>query len=200
MDSHRTFASPADALRALFSAWPADRGEGTGLTEAYIIAIEGYSLKAIDGAVRRIIRGEAEDIDRRFLPTPAQLGNMCAYFEKLYAPVVRKLHLPPPDDRPVESDTAAWERRREMAAAVLARNAPPPSPMTKPMTEAEFDDWARQETARVRKESAEGEYKLSAAARATFTKERLDANAVPSPDEMFDAWERLTEITAGKAE
>lgn len=170
MDSNPTFASPADALRALFSAWPADRGEGTGLTEAFIIAIQGYSLKAIDGAVKRIIRGEVDDIDRRFLPSPAQLGNVCAHLEKVYAPVERKLALPTPDDRPAESDEAAWERRRLLAEAVLARNAPPPNPMTKPMTEAEFNDWARQETARVREESAAGKYTLSAAARATFDK------------------------------
>lgn len=77
-------------------------------------------------------------------------------------------------EMPAADDAVAWERRRAMAAAVLARNAPPPSPMTKPMKEAEFDDWARQETARIRKESAAGKYTLSAAARATF-----------------DNWERL---------
>jgi len=98
-------------------------------------------------------------------------------------------------EMPAADDDAAWERRRAMAAAVLARNGRPPSPMTepmtKPMTEAEFDDWARLEAARIRKESAQGKYVLSAAARATFSKERLDAIAVPSPDEQYDAWERL---------
>lgn len=191
MDSNLTFASPADALRALFSAWPADRGEGTGLTEAYIIAIQGYSLKAIDDAVTRIIRGEIDDIDRRFLPSPAQLGNLCAYLEKVHAPVERKRSLPTHDDRPAADDEVAWHRRRAIAEAAQARFAPATSPMTKPMTEAEFDDWARLEAARIRKESAQGKYVLSAAARATFSKERLDAIAVPSPDEQYDAWERL---------
>lgn len=95
-NSHTTFASPADALRALFAAWPSDKGDGTGLTEAYIIAIQGYSLKAIDGAVKRIIRGEVEEIDRRFLPTPAQLGNVVAYLEKLYEPAPSRQALPAP--------------------------------------------------------------------------------------------------------
>ena len=96
--SHHSFASPAEALRALFAAWPADRGEGTGFAEAYIIAIQGYSLRAIDGAVKKIIRGEADDIDRRFLPSPAQLGNLVAHLEKLYAPPTYRLSLPAPGD------------------------------------------------------------------------------------------------------
>lgn len=94
--SHHFFESPAEALRALFAAWPSDKGEGTGFAEAYIIAIQGYSLKAIDGAVKRIIRGEADDIDRRFLPSPAQLGNLVAYLEKLYAPPEPAKALPAP--------------------------------------------------------------------------------------------------------
>lgn len=109
MSSSHTFASPAEALRALFAAWPSDKGDGTGFAEAYIIAITGYSLRAIDGAVRRIIRGEVADIDRRFLPSPAQLGNVCAYLEKLYAPADPVMALPAPGsaDRTPEEQARA---------------------------------------------------------------------------------------------
>lgn len=190
--SNNSPASPAEianALRALFTAFPTDRAEGPGFAATYHMAIEGRSLRAIEGAVRRIISGEADDIDRRFLPTPAQLGNVVRYLEKLYAPVERKLALPSPDDLPAEDDAAAWERRRQLAEAAKARFAPPASPVMKLMTEAEFDTWSRDEMARVRKESAEGKYTLSPAARATFTKAHLDTIARPDPSEEFDAWD-----------
>ncbi len=190
-------ASPSEAksaLIALFEAFPADRGEGTSAVATYLIAIDGYSLKSIRGAVKRLIRGEVDDVDRRFLPSPAQLGNVCAYLEKLYAPVERKLALPSPDDLPPENDEAAWQRRRELAEAAKARFAPPSSPVMKPMTEAEFDTWARQEMVRVRKESDAGRYRLSEAAMQIIRNSpRLSDEEyrkfVPSPDEQFDAWD-----------
>lgn len=187
-------ASPSEAksaLIALFEAFPADRGEGTAAVATYLIAIDGYSLKAIQGAVKRIIRGEVSEIDRRFLPSPAQLGNVCAYLEKLYAPVERKLALPSPDEIPADTDTAAWERRRQIAEQAKARFAPPASPMLKPMTEADLEVFAAAERERLRK----GNFTLSAAARATFDKDHLDRVARPSPDEDFDRWSSLSAPT-----
>lgn len=127
------FASPADALRALFEAWPSDKGAGTGLTEAYILAIEGYSLPAIEGAVRRLIRGEVDDVDPRFLPSPAQVGNLTAYMEKLLAPPKPVRALQSPGDAPKTEES----KRR---VAELARSWPDkvvPSPYD------EYDAWEK---------------------------------------------------------
>lgn len=110
-----------------------DRGDGTGLTEAYILAIEGYSLPAIEGAVRRLIRGEADDIDPRFLPTPAQVGNLTAYMEKLLAPPKTVKALQSPGDAPKSEES----KRR---VAELARSWPDravPSPYD------EYDAWEK---------------------------------------------------------
>lgn len=177
MSSNHTFASPADALRALFAAWPSDKGEGTGFAEAYIIAIQGYSLKAIDSAVRRIIRGEADDIDRRFLPSPAQLGNLAGRMEKLYEPVTPRQALPAPV-RPEPTD----EERQRVAERVrqwVKDRTPDPVAAFKPREPGDI----------VRQMRAEG-MKLSDAALATFTKDHLDRVAVPDPAEQFDAWEK----------
>jgi len=186
-----TFASPADALRALFRAWPADRGEGTGFAEAYIIAIDGYSLRAIEGAVKRIIRGEADDIDKRFLPTPAQLGNLVAHMEKLYAPVTPRQALPAPGSETITEEE--WQRREKLAQdardrfgikstkgeTVVDREAIPAAKL------AELDRAVAVQAQRIR---TEGLPKLSDEAMAIFreTAER----AVPSPGEQYEEWDR----------
>lgn len=177
MSSNHTFASPADALRALFAAWPSDRGDGTGLTEAYIIAIQGYSLKAIDAAVRRIIRGEVADVDPRFLPTPAQLGNVVAYCEKLYEPVAPRQALP----APVRPEPTEEERQRvaDRVRQWVKERTPDPVAAFKPREPGDI----------AREMRAEG-MKLSDAALATFTKDHLDRIAVADPAEQYDAWEK----------
>lgn len=192
MSSNHTFASPADALRALFAAWPSDRGDGTGLTEAYIIAIQGYSLKAIDAAVRRIIRGEVADVDPRFLPTPAQLGNVVAYCEKLYEPVAPRQALPAPGDAvrtpeeqaridaQVESWRAANGMTRTRGETVVDREAVPQAKL------AELD----RDVDRAAERLKGGSFTLSPAALATFNKDHLDKIAVPDPAEQFDTWDK----------
>lgn len=195
----QTFASPADALRALFRAWPADRGEGTGFAEAYIIAIEGYSLRAIEGAVKRIIRGEADDIDKRFLPTPAQLGNLVAYMEKLYAPSAPRQALPAPGSETLTEDEVARRQaiadkarerfgiKRSQGEKVVDRDAIPEA------RRAELDKAVRTVAERIR---SEGLPPLSEGARALFRESA--ERAVPSPDEQFDDWQ--TTINRGKGE
>lgn len=116
--NHVSPASPAEAkgaLIALFEAFPADRGEGSAAVATYLIAIDGYSLKAIQGAVKRLIRGEIHDVDKRFLPTPAQLSNAVAYMEKLYAPPEPRLALPAPGD--IRDDSPEGIARREAFVA-----------------------------------------------------------------------------------
>jgi hypothetical protein len=190
MSSHHSFASPAEALRALFAAWPADRGEGTGFAEAYIIAIQGYSLKAIDNAVKRIIRGEVSDIDRRFLPSPAQLGNVCAYLEKLYAPPepVRALPAPGDGERTAEEQAridalvGKWRtdngRHKVGGEIITDREAVPAARLEK------LDAAVKQAASKL----AQGDYRLSPEALATFSKDHLDTIAVPDPGELYDGW------------
>lgn len=200
--SRTTFASPSDAkgaLLALFEAFPADRGEGTLAVGTYLIAIEGYSLKAIEGAVKRIIRGEVSDIDKRFLPTPAQLGNLVAYMDKLYAPPERRQALPAPGD--VEPTKEEWARREKQAAAARERFG------IKPQTgETVVDRDAMPEAQRAERDKAvqqaasklKGSFHLSAEALAIFRKD-LAEKAVPSPDEQYDDWSNPTPNTGRAA-
>lgn len=152
-------AEATAALRALFTAFPSDRGEANGVSGAYRMAIDGYSLKAIEGAVRRIIRGEAEGIDKRFLPTPAQLGNLVAAMEKLYAPVDRPLALPAPGSEVLTEEDL--RRRREIAQRVKAQfGVPGVKREPVPTPAEEFDAWEKREKERL---ANEGLPKLSPA-------------------------------------
>ncbi len=190
MDSTKPrFASPADALRALFSAWPADRGEGTGFAEAYIIAIERYSLRAIEGAVLRLIRGEIEDIDRRFLPTPAQLGNVAAYLEKLYAPPENRLALPAPGSETRTEEE--WARREQLAASVRDRHGIKQPTSGEVVVDRDVIPKERlaalDRTVEVAASKLKGRIELSEEARAIFRESA--ERAVESPDEQYEAWE-----------
>ena len=190
MDStkHR-FASSADALRALFNAWPADRGEGTGFAEAYIIAIERFSLRAVEGAVLRLIRGEVDDVDRRFLPTPAQLGNVAAYLEKLYAPPEQRLALPAPGSETRTEEE--WARREQLAASVRDRFGIKHQTGGEVVVDREAIPEARRaELDRVVDRAAsklKGRIELSEEARAIFRESA--ERAVPSPDEQYEVWD-----------
>lgn len=197
--SHHFFESPAEALRALFAAWPSDKGDGTGFAEAYIIAIQGYSLKAIDGAVKRLIRGEVDDVDRRFLPSPAQVGNLCAYLEKLYAPPAPRQALPAPgggvrtveEQARIDAQVDRWRKSEGIETTrgetVIDREAIPEA------RRAELDKTVSTVAKRI---ASEGLPKLSAEAMALF-RER----AVPSPAEQFDEWDAsLPTLTTPKRE
>lgn len=189
--SHHSFASPAEALRALFAAWPSDKGEGTGFAEAYIIAVQGYSLKAIDGAVKRIIRGEVSDIDRRFLPTPAQLGNVCAYLEKLYAPPEPMKALPAPgngertpdEQARAESFIDRWRREtgrvRQGGEVITDREAVPA---------ARLEALDKAVSSVAQRIKAEGLPPLSEEAMALFRQKAEMAR--PDPSEDYDQWDK----------
>jgi hypothetical protein len=193
-NSHRIPASPSaakSALLALFEAFPADRGEGSLAVGTYLIAIEGYSIRAIEGAVRRIIRGEVSDIDKRFLPSPAQLGNVCAYLEKLYSPPEPVKALPAPGDGERTAEEQAridalvgkWRKdngRHKVGGEIITdREAVPAARLAK------LDAAVEQAAAKLKS----GDYRLSPEALATFNKDHLDRVAVPDPGEQFDAYE-----------
>lgn len=190
--SPSTPASPSEAksaLVALFEAFPTDRGEGTAAVATYLIAIEGYSLRAVQGAVKRIIRGEADGIDRRFLPTPAQLSNLVAYLEKLYAPPEQRLALPSPGSETRTEEE--WARREQLAASVRDRFGIKHQAGGEVVVDREAIPAAlREERDRVVAEAAsklKGRIELSEEARAIFRESA--ERAVPSPDEQYEAWE-----------
>lgn len=86
------------ALRGLFATFPTkDRSDPAAVLGTYLIALEGYSQKAVQGAITRIIRGEA-GLNTAFLPTPAELSTVVRYMEGLYAPPKAVLALPAPGD------------------------------------------------------------------------------------------------------
>lgn len=172
MDSSNNprFASPADALRALFQAWPSDKGDGTGLTQAYIMAIEGRSLRALEGAVLRLIRGEVDDVDPRFLPTPAQVGNLAAYMEKLYAPP-KALVLPAPGDIVDDSPEAIARRQQHAENCRRHRFDWKEGAEGAPIDHVEdFDEWEKRTRQAAAKESSTGRFRLSGEAMGIMTK------------------------------
>jgi uncharacterized membrane protein len=192
-------AEATAALRALFTAFPADRGEANGVSGAYRMAIDGYSLQAIEGAVKRIIRGEVSDIDKRFLPTPAQLGNLVAYMDKLYAPPEPRMALPAPGD--VEPTEEEWARRKAQADAARERfGIKPTTGETVVDREAMPEALKAERDREVQRAAAKlkGRMELSPEARAIF-REGLSDRVVPSPDEQFDAWDNPQQSERGVA-
>ena len=129
----------------------------------------------------------------RFLPTPAQLGNLVATMEKLYAPVERPLALPAPGSEVLTEDEIA--RRQALTARarerfgikstqgemVVDRDAIP---------EAKRADLDRAVSAIAERIKADGLPKLSDEAKALFREQA--ERAVPSPADQFDEWDRLT--------
>lgn len=126
-------AEATAALRALFTAFPIDRGEGSGLAATYLISVEGYSAEAITKAVKRLIRGEVPGVDMRFLPTPAQVSAAVRHCEDLIAPVSPRKALPAPGD--VLPTDESRERVKAMAAGW--QNKAVPSPYD------EYDAWQK---------------------------------------------------------
>lgn len=161
--SNPPFVSPADALKALFRAFPSDRGDGAGFAEAYIIAIEGYSLAAIGTAVRSIIRGEADDLDKRFLPTPAQLGNIVARWEKAMAPPAPKA-LPAPEQWRDDSPEAV--ARRQAVVDRYYASIPPATAANAVSIVEDFDAWEARMAAEAQEGNKLGRWRLSEAAAA----------------------------------
>lgn len=189
------FNSTDEALAALFSAFPADRGDPEGLAATYLMAIDGYPLASVDLAVRRLIRGEFDDVDQRFLPTPAQVSNAVAYCAKVLEPPPKRLALPAPGSEALTDDEVA--RRQALAArarerfgikqtsreTVVDRDA---IPETK---RAELDRAMKAVTDRI---ASEGLPKLSPHVAEEARRKLAEAaeRAAPSIAEQFDEWDQ----------
>lgn len=108
------------ALRLLFTAFPVERSDGSSAAATYLIAVEGYSLPAIEKAVVRLVRGEFNWFKGQFPPTTAQVSRACRYCEDLLAPPRQRL-LPAPSDIRDESPAAVAQRRAFIEHCRLTR-------------------------------------------------------------------------------
>jgi hypothetical protein len=156
-----------DELEKLFTAFPSDRGTGTAFAATYLIALEGYSLEAIQTAVKKIIRGEADDLDKRFLPTPAQLGNIVARWEKALAPPAPKA-LPAPEQWRDESPDA--QARRQAVVDRYYASIPPATAANAVSIVEDFDAWEARMAAEAQEGNKLGRWRLSEAAAAIMAR------------------------------
>jgi hypothetical protein len=183
-------AEATEALRALFTAFPSDKGPVNGFAATFLMAVEGYSQQAIRKAVTRLIRGEFDWFDGRFLPTPAQVSRACKYCEDLIAPP-KRMALPAPGD--VDPTEEEWTRRKAQADAARDRFGIKPSTGETVVDREAMPEALRAErdkdVARAAAKLREGSYQLSDEAMAIF-REGLSDRVVPSPDEQFDHWNR----------
>lgn len=188
-------AEATSALKALFTAFPAERGNGLGGAATYLMAVEGYSLAAIQKAVTRLIRGEFDWFNGRFLPTTAELSRACRYCEDLIAPP-KRLELPAPGDEALTEEEVARrqaiaDRARELfgikrtqGETVVDRDAVPAAKL------AELDKGWKAVAERI---AETGLPKLSDEAKSLFREQA--ERAVPSPAEQFDEWDRRQPTT-----
>lgn len=71
-------AEISEILRLLFDAnLPFQRGANVeNVAMAYIEALRGSTLEAIQAGVRKFLRGECQDVSPRYLPTPPELARI----------------------------------------------------------------------------------------------------------------------------
>lgn len=168
-------------LKALLKAFPmADREDMRGLIGTYVIAIDGYSLAAIQKSVTRFIRGEVEGHDPRFAPTPAQFSRDVRNRQDLMTPPEPPRQALP---APIRQEPTPEERQRvaDRVRGWVKDHTPPPLEGFKPR---EPGDIVRQ----MRTENL----KLSPEALASFNRAHLDNVAVSDPAEQYDAWNSLS--------
>lgn len=165
-------ASPRDAeapLRALLKGFPmAERDDMRGLIGTYLIAIEGYSLAAIERSVKRFIRGEVDGHDPRFAPTPAQFSRDVKSRQDVITPPAPRLALPAPGDA-VRTEEEI-ERRRALAERIKGKWGSKPMPVE---PGEDFDAWDQ----RVRGALATKPPRLSAEALEPFGVKPADEEA-----------------------
>lgn len=73
-------STTAEVLSRLLSPFPERDGDDEGKLDrfrAYMIAVEDFPGEVLVEAERRILKGEAGEIDPRFAPTPPQLARLC---------------------------------------------------------------------------------------------------------------------------
>lgn len=94
------------------------------MAKAYLLAIEGCSLAALQAAIRRFIRGEVEDHTGKFAPTTAELAKVVRYEEyraKAEADHAQRLLNKPEPEPEYHFTDEEMERRRQQVDSLLGR-------------------------------------------------------------------------------
>lgn len=158
------------ALKALFTAYPAERSNGLGGAATYLMAVDGYSLPAIQKAVLRLIRGEFDWFGGKFLPTTAELSRACRYCEDLLAPP-KMLALPAPGDIIDDSPEAIARRQQHAENCRKHRFNWQEGAEGAPVDHVEdFDEWNARRSEDVAAQSKAGGFRLSPEAMGIFAK------------------------------
>lgn len=71
-----SYAEISEALQILFDALPFQRGSSDNVAMAYIEAINGTSLGSLQAGIRKFLRGECQDVNPRYVPTPPELARI----------------------------------------------------------------------------------------------------------------------------
>src|SRR5690606_24604726 len=70
-------AEIGEALKVLFNALPFQRGtDPATVIMAYVEALRGVALDAIKAGISKFLRGECENVNHRFVPTPPELARI----------------------------------------------------------------------------------------------------------------------------
>lgn len=82
MDQFET-AEAMGLLSMLFEAFPSSSDKASETTaKAYLMAIEGCTIHGLRNGIRRIIRGEVEEHNGKFVPSTAILARVVAYEDR----------------------------------------------------------------------------------------------------------------------
>lgn len=94
------------------------------MAKAYLLAIDGCSIQAIQAAVRKFIRGEIEEHNGKFAPTTAELARAARYedfrIDAEAKHAARMLAKPADEPEPVFTEEE-MERRRAQVDELLGR-------------------------------------------------------------------------------
>lgn len=134
------------ATRPLFTALPLPRGiDAEGLTDGYLIALEGLPLDALKSVVVKLIRGVMPD-QPKFCPRPPELAQMVRNEARRVREADEPKYIPPPKRETPEPTAEAKERVgklidqfRQKTAAVRSAERKAPGPM--PLDGEQTDYW-----------------------------------------------------------
>lgn len=70
-------AEIVEALKVLFNSLPFQRGtDPATVILAYVEALRGVALDGVEAGIRKFLRGECEDVNPRYVPTPPELARI----------------------------------------------------------------------------------------------------------------------------
>ena len=124
MDQFET-AEAMGLLSMLFEAFPTSGDKGSETTaKAYLMAIEGCSIQGLREGVRRLIRGEVDDHNGKFIPPTAILARVVRYEDlriKIEARNANRPKLAAPVANVIELDAETRARRVEQIKQLTSK-------------------------------------------------------------------------------